>query len=79
MTQELRRLSAAASDNTALLLDLQELLRLALEQLEAYPTHREWVRVDLLLRIYLSQIEPHFVDLILNLEKIRQQLYSESS
>lgn len=73
MTQELSRLAIAASDNLARLLDLQELLRLALEQLDQYPTEKEWLRVDLLVGIYLSQVEAYFDDLEMNLSRIRQQ------
>lgn len=70
MRESLAVLAVRASDALQRLLALQELLQICLEQFDN-PTEKTQERVDLLLSIYLSQVELHFDELRLMLQKIR--------
>jgi len=65
------RLTAQALDELDKIERLQELLNIGLEQVEE-PYDIRVRRVELLLVIYVKDIEPHFDDLKLALERLRQ-------
>lgn len=75
MSQNLMSLAIGASDDLSRLLDLQELLRIALEQFDN-PSEKTNQRVDLLLSTYLCQVEPWLDNLELGLQRIRSSLAS---
>lgn len=71
--QTLSSLVIGAIDELNHVLEMQELLRLGLSELDQ-PSEKTRLRLDLLLNSYLCQSECHFQELQLELERMRQML-----
>ncbi|WNN88150.1 hypothetical protein [Gloeocapsopsis dulcis] len=69
-------LTLGAMDELNSVIQLQELLEISMEQADESPEKR-WKRVELLTETYLAQVEPCLENLVLKLERIRQQLSAD--
>jgi len=69
----LASLSIRAIDELSYILNLQELLQIALEEL-GNPSEKSSLRVDLLLGCYLSHALCHFQELQINLNHLKDEL-----
>lgn len=76
MPKSLISLTIAAQDELARLANLQELLKICLEQFDN-PNTRSQRRVDMMLALYLSAVDMHFNHLESYLERIKRHLVDE--
>lgn len=74
MTQRLLALTTRALDEFTHTVNLQELLKLCLEEIGDSPDTSETLRIYLLLSTYLSQMEHHTSELQFALEAIQRKL-----
>lgn len=71
MAETFTSLIIGTLDELSRILNLQELLRIALDEFHE-PTETTSKRLEVLLVCYLSQTEPHFNNLKLGLERVLQ-------
>jgi hypothetical protein len=78
MPKSLMSLTISALDEFNHIANLQQLLEICLEEFD-YPTEKTQFRVDLLISLYLPKVELHPEELKFSLERIRQQLSTDSA
>lgn len=78
MSQELTLLAIAVSNDLDRVFDLQELLRITLEEIDN-PTEKTLLRLDLLVSIYLREMELQLEEMSVGLREIRCQLANSNS